>query len=144
MSDKIAGFSDLKKALDILADAAEAVVARGQPAPILTGGAFVALLSSGAIMSGDIDLISSNTTGEMLREELIKRGFEIPSGPGALKKGWGSVHPELGIGVETVASRPMDGRAETREVILENGKHLRVLSVEDVIADRVGQSYMLG
>ena len=54
------------------------------------------------------------------------------------------MHPELGIGVETVASRPMDGRAETREVILENGKHLRVLSVEDVIADRVGQSYMLG
>lgn len=144
MSDKIAGFSDLKKALDILADAAEAVVARGQPAPILTGGAFVALLSSGAIMSGDIDLISSNTTGEMLREELIKRGFEIPSGPGALKNGWGLVHPELWIGVETVASRPMDGRAETREVILENGKHLRVLSVEDVIADRVGQSYMLG
>jgi len=139
-----ATFSDLETALGLLAEAAEAVAALGQPRPIVTGGALTALLSGGRIMSGDIDIVTSNAAASLLETELLKRGFVRPSGPNSLRKGWGVLHPELGIGVEVVGSRLMDGLGTTQEVDLGNGRTLRILSLEDLIADRIGQAYMLG
>jgi hypothetical protein len=53
------------------------------------------------------------------------------------------VHPDLGLGFEVVGNSPMgDTPDEPRTMILQIFKEeggLRVLSVEDMIADRMGQ-----
>jgi hypothetical protein len=56
-------------------------------------------------------------------------------------KGW--VHPELKLGFEVVAEVPMDGNVDAAHIRLVEpiGETalFRVISVEDLIADRMGQ-----
>ena len=74
-------------------------------------------------------------------EEIMRRhGFVRPSGPGKAIRGW--VHPELALGFEVVASVPMDGSVDRDHILLledfgERG--FAIISVEDLIADRMGQ-----
>jgi hypothetical protein len=126
-------------ALRMLARLSEALARRGLPRPVLVGGGAVEFYTGSAVMTGDIDVTSP--VQPELEEELRKLGFIRPSGPGKSTRGW--VHPDIGLGFEVVGNSPMgDTPDETRTLILslfsEEGG-FRVLSVEDMIADRMGQ-----
>ena len=57
-----------------------------------------------------------------------------------LTRGW--VHPQLRLGFEVVGSALLDGLAERDRAILfelSSGDRLIVISIEDLIADRLGQ-----
>jgi hypothetical protein len=90
-------------------------------------------------MTGDIDVTSP--VQPELEEELQKLGFVRPSGPGKLTRGW--IHPDLGLGFEVIGNSPMGDTPDEVRVRLvhpiggEPG--VRMLSVEDMIADRMGQ-----
>jgi hypothetical protein len=75
-----------------------------------------------------------------LEDELRKLGFVRPSGPGYATRGW--IHPELHLGFEVVSDTLLDGAADRERVQLidlgEDGV-VAVISVEDMIADRMGQ-----
>ena len=70
-----------------------------------------------------------------------RHGFVRPSGAGQMLKGW--IHPELKLGFEVVAEVPMDGNVDAAHIRLVQpiGETalFRVISVEDLIADRMGQ-----
>ena len=73
-------------------------------------------------------------------EELQRLGFVRPSGAGSAARGW--VHPDLQLGFEVVSGSLLDGMADRGRVRLidlgEDGE-AAVISVEDMIADRMGQ-----
>ncbi len=55
-------------------------------------------------------------------------------------RGW--IHPELALGFEVVTSTLLDGMAERERVRLidaGDGQTVSVISLEDIIADRMGQ-----
>jgi hypothetical protein len=126
-------------ALRMLARVSEGMAARGLPRPVLVGGGAVEFYTGSAVMTGDIDVTSP--VQPELEEELQKLGFVRPSGPGKSTRGW--IHPDLGLGFEVVGNSPMGDTPDEVRVRLvhpiggEPG--LRVLSLEDMIADRMGQ-----
>ena len=126
-------------ALQLLARVSEAMVARGLPRPILVGGAAVEFYSGSAVTTGDFDLCSP--VQAELEEEMQRLGFIKPSRPGMATRGW--IHPELALGFEVVADVPMDGGVDAAHIRLVQpiGETalFRVISVEDLIADRMGQ-----
>ena len=67
-------------------------------------------------------------------------GFTKPEGIGHTPLGW--IHPELGLGFEVVSSSLLDGMADRERVKLvsmgEDGV-AAIVSVQDMIADRMGQ-----
>lgn len=126
-------------ALRLLARISEAMVLRGKRRPILVGGAAAEFYSGSAISTGDFDLCTP--AQETLEEEMRKAGFERPSGAGRSLRGW--VHPALALGFEVVADVPMDGNIDRNTLLLvdnvvSEGAFV-VVSIEDLIADRVGQ-----
>ena len=70
-----------------------------------------------------------------------KLGFVRPSGAGMKTKGL--VHPGLALGFEVVATTPMDGNVDRAHILLVQpigeSAQFRVISLEDLIADRMGQ-----
>lgn len=128
---------EFEAALRLLAEVSEALVARGLPRPILVGGGAVEYYSGSAIMTGDLDLTFG--AQEALEEELQRKGFVRPSGPGKLTRGW--VHPELGLSFEVVGSTPLDGAADPRRTLRIDfaDNSFAVIAIEDLIADRMGQ-----
>lgn len=127
------------RALELLARVSEAMHRRGLPRPILVGGGAVELYTASALMTGDFDLCSPAQAE--LEQEMRQAGFVRPAGAGTVTRGW--IHPDLQLGFEIVSSAPLDGQAEVdrMQLILIDtiGEYVRVLSVEDMIADRVGQ-----
>jgi hypothetical protein len=127
------------EALKILAQVSEAMHRRGLPRPVLVGGGAAEYYSGSALMTGDIDVTSP--VQPELEEELKRFGFIKPSGAGQSLRGW--IHPDLGFGLEVVANAPMNGAAESARFRLVRpiGERevFRVISIEDLIADRVGQ-----
>lgn len=126
-------------ALQLFARASEAMHLRGLQRPVLVGGAAAEFWSSSAVTTGDFDICT--TRQPELEEEMRRLGFVRPSGAGAMLKGW--VHPELRLGFEVVAETPMDGNIEPARLRLVRpvGETalFRVICVEDLIADRMGQ-----
>ena len=126
-------------ALRMLARLSGALAQRGLPRPVLVGGGAVEFYTGSAVMTGDIDVTSP--VQPELEEELQKLGFVRPSGAGKSTRGW--VHPEIGLGFEVVANSPMDDTPDEVRIRLirpnESDPALRVLSLEDLIADRMGQ-----
>jgi hypothetical protein len=126
-------------ALRMLARVSEALAGRGLPRPVLVGGGAVEFYTGSAIMTGDIDVTSP--VQPELEEELRNLGFVRPSGPGKSTRGW--IHPDLGLGFEVVGNSPMgDTPDEIRVRLVEpidREPAMRVLSLEDMIADRMGQ-----
>ena len=117
----------------------KAMKARGLQRPILVGGAAAEFYSQSAINTGDFDLCTPRQ--DALEEEMQKAGFVKPSGPGQMTKGW--IHPQLRLGFEVVADFPMDGGYDRKTLMLienftDEGAFV-LLSVEDLIADRMGQ-----
>ncbi|MES3047740.1 hypothetical protein [Sphingomonas faeni] len=125
-------------ALELFAIVSEVVERRGFLRPVLVGGAAVELYSASDIATGDFDLVTARQ--DVLEQALQANGFVKPTGPGKLTRGW--IHPELKLGFEVVGSALMDGRAERDRVKLIDtsaGDQFAVISVEDLIADRMGQ-----
>lgn len=126
-------------ALRMLARLSEALARRGLPRPVLVGGGAVEFYTGSAVMTGDIDVTSP--VQPELEDELRKLGFIRPSGPGKSTRGW--IHPDIGLGFEVVGDDPMDGNVPISALVLTQAvpgePELVLLSVEDMIADRMGQ-----
>lgn len=126
-------------ALRMLARVSEGMAARGLPRPVLVGGGAVEFYTGSAMMTGDIDV--TTPAQPEFEEELQKLGFVRPSGVGQSLRGW--VHPDLGLGFEVVGEMPMGDTPDKVRVRLvqpvDNEPRMRVLSIEDMIADRMGQ-----
>lgn len=130
---------ELLKALELLARASEAMLRRGLPRPILVGGGAAEYYSASALMTGDIDLVSP--AQPELEQELMNLGFIRPSGAGQCLRGL--IHPGLALGFEVVATTLMDSAVDPGYIVLVedlvDGASFAVTSVEDLIADRMGQ-----
>jgi hypothetical protein len=129
---------EFEAALRLFARVSEAMKARGFQAPVLVGGAAVEIYSLSAIATGDFDIATG--AQDAFEEELQRHSFIRPSGPGIMTRGW--VHPELALGFEVVTSTLLDGMAERERVELLDfapDGEIAVISVEDIIADRMGQ-----
>jgi hypothetical protein len=129
---------EFETALRFLARITERLISSGFPAPVLVGGGAVELFSNGLIATGDFDI--STARQSVFEEELQLVGFLKPSGPGVATRGW--MHPDFLLGFEVVSSTLLDGLADRgRLVRLDLGADGRVyvLSIEDMIADRMGQ-----
>jgi hypothetical protein len=129
---------EFEAGLLLFARVSEAMHQRGLPRPILVGGAAAELYSQSAISTGDFDMCTP--LQEELEEEMQRAGFIRPSGVGKMLKGW--IQPDLKLGFEVVARVPMDGSFDRDTLVLvENiGEDaFVVISVEDLIADRMGQ-----
>ncbi|ATE63468.1 hypothetical protein [Rhizorhabdus dicambivorans] len=126
-------------ALRTFAAISQAMADRGLSRPVLVGGAAVEFYTLGAINTGDFDLCSAIQPA--LEEELQRHGFIRPTGAGKATRGW--IHPDLGVGFEVVGSSPLDGQADRERFLLVDGfapgTTFTVISVEDLIADRMGQ-----
>lgn len=126
-------------ALRLFARVSEAMKARGLPRPILVGGAAAEFWSTSGVTTGDFDICTP--AQQELEEEMRQLGFVRPSSAGKMLKGW--IHPDLELGFEVVADVPMDGNVDVAHILLVQpiGEKalFRVISVEDLIADRMGQ-----
>ena len=110
----------------------------GHERPTLVGGAAVELYSSSAINTGDFDIVTG--VQDIFGGILVEQGFVRPSGLGMAMRGW--IHPDFKLGFEVVSSTLLDGMAErdrVRQFSLDADGIVAVLSLEDMIADRVGQ-----
>lgn len=130
---------EFEAALRLFARISTAMEERGLRRPILVGGAAVEFYSGSAISTGDFDICTP--AQDALEEEMQRAGFVRPSGAGRSLRGW--VHPELKLGFEVVADFPLDGNYDRSTLMLverlvPDGAFV-VLSVEDLIADRMGQ-----
>jgi hypothetical protein len=129
---------EFEEALRLFGRASEAMKARGFLAPVLVGGAAVEIYSNSAINTGDFDIVTGRQAE--FEEELQRLGFVRPSGANTATRGW--VHPDLGLGFEIVSGALFDGMADRERLRLidlgEDGE-AAIISVEDMIADRVGQ-----
>jgi hypothetical protein len=129
---------EFETALRLFARASKAMTARGLSAPILVGGAAVEIYSNSAISTGDFDIV---TGAQGAFEEILQHhGFIRPSGPGKATRGW--IHPELQLGFEVVSATLLDGMAErgrVRLISLGDDGNIAIISLEDMIADRMGQ-----
>jgi hypothetical protein len=113
---------EYEAALRLFAKVSEAMKAKGLRAPVLVGGAAVELYSGSAVTTGDFDIVTPRQSEfEALLEE---HGFVRPAGPGMATRGW--IHPELDVERLQLIDAGQDGVAQ-------------VISVEDIIADRMGQ-----
>ncbi|MBX9796482.1 hypothetical protein [Sphingomonas sp.] len=129
---------EFEAALRLLARASDAMVALGFERPVLVGGGAVELYSQSAINTGDFDLVTERQAE--LEDILQALGFVRPSGPGVATRGW--IHPGLALGFEIVSSTLLDGLADRDRVLLidvDDDGVAAILSVEDMIADRMGQ-----
>lgn len=126
-------------ALQLFARVSEAMHRRGLQRPILVGGAAAEFYSVSAVTTGDFDICTPCQAE--LDEEFPHFGFVRPGGQGQLTRGW--VHPGLKLGFEVVASVPMDGNVDAAHIRLVEpigeDSLFRIISVEDLIADRMGQ-----
>ena len=105
-------------ALRLLARASDAMASRGLGRPVLVGGGAVEFYSGGALMTGDIDVTTPSQPE--LEEELRRLGFVKPSGAGASLRG-----------LDPARLRLVQPLGETAR--------FRIVAVEDIIADRMGQ-----
>ncbi len=129
--------AEYREAIALIARAVAALERRNIRSPILVGGAAVEFYTGGAITTGDFDFVTPYR--EEFFEELERVGFRRP-GQGEISRAL--FHPSSGISVEVVSGQLMDGRADNERLVvvrLRDGA-LRVIPIEDVIADRIGQA----
>jgi len=110
--------------IEIVAIITEALVPH-QITPILVGGAAVEFYSRGGYTTGDIDLVAPG--GRALAETMRALGF--------LKRGKDWINDELEISIEYWSDTL--GPDEDFNEILYHSQSLRILSIEDLIVDRL-------
>jgi hypothetical protein len=129
---------EFEAAMILFARVSEAMVADGLSRPVLVGGAAVEIYSNSAINTGDFDIVTGSQ--QTFERHLQAAGFVRPSGPGKATRGW--IHPNLQLGFEVVSSTLLDGAADRDRVRLINvgdDGYVAIISLEDMIADRMGQ-----
>lgn len=106
---------------------------------ILVGGAATAIYTAGAFSSADFDIVAA--ASEAFDAALIAEGFRREDRLGHLRVGF--YHPDYPeYGFQQVSGRLFDGRADQNRLVIlpTNGNGALTLpSVEDLIADRLGQ-----
>lgn len=131
---------EFEAALLVFGKVSKAVESAGFQPPVLVGGAAVELYSGSMIATGDFDVVTARQ--DVLEAALKEHGFIKPSGPGMMTRGW--IHPDLKLGFEVVGTALMDGLADRDRVRLidtGDGEQFSVISVQDLIADRMGQHH---
>jgi hypothetical protein len=128
---------EFEAALTTFASVSERVEEAGFQRPVLVGGAAVEFYSGSMIATGDFDVVTPRS--DIFEQALVEHGFVKPSGAGTLTRGW--IHPDLKLGFEVVGSSLLDGHADRDRVRLidVSGERFAIISVEDLIADRMGQ-----
>lgn len=126
-----------QEAIELIARAAAALEKRGIEPPILVGGAAVELFTASTVTTGDFDVVTPYR--EEFFEELLKVGFRRPK---KAESGRALFHEETGFSVEVVSGHLLDGRADRQRVsrIEFRDGALRLVPIEDMIADRMGQA----
>jgi hypothetical protein len=125
-------------ALELVGRAFNEVVAMGHPRPVIVGGAAVEYYTGGAVVSGDFDIVTAAET--TLVEALLNQGFRTEDRAEHLLRGY--YHPDLAIAVEIVGRSLFDGNADSSRVVvvqITEASDVAMVSVEDLIADRMGQ-----
>ncbi len=126
-------------ALTLLAKACDDLHAKGYRRPILVGGAAVEFHTGGAVVSGDFDFVTAYQ--QEFEDALIVYGFVREHRQGWLQRGL--YHPDFGLGVEVVSGQLFDGSSDYGKIQLvqmdKDGAAIPVASIEDMIADRLGQ-----
>lgn len=110
--------------------------------PLTIGGAAVEICSGGIVATGDFDIMVAR--GDVLKQIFVEAGFERPRGAGIATSGW--VYRNLCLGFEIVETVLLDSAADrncARILSRLADDLLEIISVEDLIADRMGQ-YGLG
>ena len=128
-------------ALSTLARACEAYREATGNHAVLVGGAATAIYTAGDFMSGDFDIVAADDValdGAMRRE-----GFLPEDRAGFLHIGYYHPdHPEYGF--QPVSGRLFDGLADLARIAViivgRDGPGIALPSVEDMIADRLGQA----
>ena len=119
----------VKKRAVFIALLSEEIVKRGGEAPIVVGGEALEIYTQGAYTTGDIDLKAPfKTTEDVLSEwNFIKRG-----------RTWFNEPLDLYVDLlgETL-DEGKDAEKRTERVEIEEGAVIRVLSIEDLIIDRL-------
>jgi hypothetical protein len=126
------------KALELLGRAFNSMIEHGFEPPVLVGGGAVEFYTSGAIASGDFDIVAANDTA--LESALLREGFRKEDRAGRLQRGY--YHPELAIGIEVVGAQLFDGYGDRSRILLvrlNDQSQVAIVSIEDLIADRMGQ-----
>ncbi|MES2021446.1 MAG: hypothetical protein V4460_09095 [Pseudomonadota bacterium] len=129
---------DFERALRFFGRVGLGFRAKGYDPPVLVGGAAVELFSNNLIATGDFDI--STPRQDAFERELVALGFTKPAGKGMATRGW--IHQDFKLGFEVVSSTLLDGMADRERLVLidlgEDGI-AAILSIEDTIADRMGQ-----
>ena len=106
---------------------------------VLVGGAAVCLFTNGSFLSGDFDIVVSSD--DAFDIALTQQGFRKEDRPGRLQRGY--YHPQYpNYGVESVSGPLFDGLSDPQKLVvvtLATDSKVIVASIEDLIADRLGQ-----
>lgn len=129
---------DFVSGLELFGRVSAEMQRRGCTRPVLVGGAAVEIYSGGIIATGDFDIVVGRD--DVLEDVFVAMGFERPRGAGVATRGW--VYRDLRLGFEIVDSVLLDGAADRSRVRMFSSRaedDFEIISVEDLIADRMGQ-----
>jgi hypothetical protein len=130
---------EFEQALRLIGEAFSDFKAQGKSPPIIVGGAAVEFYTGSTIMTGDFDLVSPDQPA--IEAALQKVGFRREDRMGHAMRGL--YHPDLNMGAEVVSSRLLDGAADIGHTVdvttSPAGAFVRIVSLEDMIADRLAQ-----
>ncbi|MBY6015128.1 hypothetical protein KUV75_09480 [Qipengyuania gaetbuli] len=130
---------DYIEALGAVGEAFAAYEAATGGVAILVGGSAAAILTEGAFMTGDFDVIAGDDIA--LDDAMRAAGFEHD--PAGVHGSGGWFHPSHPrYGVEQVSGRYFDGRGDRDrclKVTVRDGSQIVLPAIEDMIADRLGQ-----
>lgn len=130
---------DYTEALDKLGEAFAAYSAATGAEAVLVGGAAVAILTDGAFVSADFDVLAGNDIA--FTEAMERAGFKHDKLSGHGDGGW--FHPsQPRYVVEQVSGRYFDGRGDKGRCLqmwVRDGSVVVLPAIEDIIADRLGQ-----
>ncbi|KQM28929.1 MULTISPECIES: hypothetical protein [unclassified Sphingomonas] len=124
--------------LELFARISSEMARRGFGRPVLVGGAAVEIYSGGIVATGDFDIVVARD--DVLVQIFVETGFERPHGAGVATRGW--VYRDLRLGFEIVDTVLLDGAADrnrVRMLSVSADDAFEIISVEDLIADRMGQ-----
>jgi hypothetical protein len=107
--------------------------------PVLVGGAAAAIRTGGQFMSADLDVVAENE--EAFSRALASAGFVAEAGTGKADSAY--YHPQFpAYAVDLVSTSYFDGRGDRQRLlrlVVRDYAAIVIPSVEDLIADRLGQ-----
>ena len=130
---------DYREALAKLGEAFSAYKNATGAQAVLVGGAAAAILTDGAFMSADFDVLAANDIA--FTEAMQGAGFKHDKLSGHGDGGW-FLPAQPQYVVEQVSGRYFDGRGERGRCLqmrVRDGATVVLPAIEDIIADRLGQ-----